>query len=676
MEQKTGPLLTDREFFGTCLKLDLPGMEQVKKAVEGAAVSEDYTEARHAFAEHVRQSLQPDRFFSMPYEKPENVFRKKEETDLEAAERICSHCLISVGVPCQFGETVDWEANPTYNQYKEWTWQLSRHNEWKHLAYVYRNVKKDERYAKACADFFQSWVRQALCPGDVPGNETKCWRTIECGIRMGATWPYALHTFYQTPYFTDDVLVDWYKSLWEHGNRMQYHHWINNWLIMEMNGLAHIAILCPEFIKAEEWLAFSFDRLEKELKRQFYPDGFQFELSTNYHDVVIKNYQRTIQLALAYGVKVPDSFMDVLENAVRFYVKIMMPDGTTPDLNDGRRRDAATFIAPKLGLYPNRSDFEWVASHKERGEKPEYTSAAFLWSGYLVMRSGWESNAVWGLLDAAPFGTGHQHEDKLSFLLFAEGKLLVTEGGNYAYDDSEMRRYVLSTRSHNTIRVDGMDQNRRSTYQWKEEDIGKKADMTYGIGEAVDYASGVYDEGYGPDQDRSVTHRRVVYFIKKPEILEIEEGTLPEWQKWSPFFIVVDRLTSEQEHTYESLWHLDTREVQLKKGCAKMKEMTICSSMPDAETTIICGQETPEWQGYYAYGGNQGEYVAAPTISQKVRGSDIRMVTVFCPGQSHPICSVKASDQIQETGIELTLKDGRVCRLDEMDLTAGGHSVS
>jgi len=40
-------------------------------------------------------------------------------------------------------------------------------------------------------------------------------------------------------------------------------------------------------------------------------------------------------------------------------------------------------------------------------------------------------------------------------------RLLLTEGGNYAYDDSEMRRYVLSTRAHNTLRVDNQDQNRR-----------------------------------------------------------------------------------------------------------------------------------------------------------------------------------------------------------------------
>lgn len=665
MEQTVGPLLGDREFFEVCLDLERPGMEEVKAAVEYAKKEGTYQAARKAFADHIRESLQPERFFSMPYEKPENSYKKAEETDLEAAERIINHCLISVGVPCQFGDVVDWEANPTYNQYREWTWQLSRHNEWKELAYVYRTMNQDERYAKACAEFFTSWVKQAVRPGEVAGDQTKCWRTIECGIRMGATWPYALHTFYKSPYFTDDILVDWYKSLWEHGNRMQYHHWRNNWLIMEMNGLAYIAILCPEFKKSNEWLEFAFDRLGKELKRQFYADGFQFELSTNYHDVVINNYQRAIQLANAYEIPVPREFMDDLENAVRLYVRIMMPDGKVPDLNDGRMKDASVFIRPKQGLYPGRDDFEWVLSQGKEGHQPEYTSLALPYSGFMVMRNGWDKNALWGLLDAAPFGTGHQHEDKLSLLLYMGGRMILTEGGNYAYDDSEMRRYVLSTRSHNTIRVDGMDQNRRRDYKWNEEDIQKDSGMEYVITSDYDYAKGVYDEGYGPDVDRSITHTRSVYFIKNPRKLTVVKEEEKEKEPLEPFFLVIDRMKADSPHTYETLWHLDTREARISKGRIEAKEVTILSSVGKADSTILCGQEKPEWQGFRSVGGNQGDYIPVPTVQQKVKGQDIRMVTVFYPGERRSMVQVEACDDCEDTKIKFYLADGRVLEWDE-----------
>ena len=100
-------------------------------------------------------------------------------------------------------------------------------------------------------------------------------------------------------------------------------------------------------------------------------------------------------------------------------------------------------------------------------------------------------------MDAAPFGRGHQHEDKLNLLIYAQGKYLLTEGGNYAYDDSEMRRYCLSSRAHNTVLVDHKGQNRRASYVWEDSDIEKLSGMKWGIGDSCDWAEGCYDGAYG-----------------------------------------------------------------------------------------------------------------------------------------------------------------------------------
>ena len=88
---------------------------------------------------------------------------------------------------------------------------------------------------------------------------------------MGANWPYILFTFYNTEPFTDDILIDWYKSVWEHGERLSRNHMTGNWLIMEMNGLAQIGILYPQFILSGQWLSQALGSLEEELDRQIYP---------------------------------------------------------------------------------------------------------------------------------------------------------------------------------------------------------------------------------------------------------------------------------------------------------------------------------------------------------------------------------------------------------------------
>jgi hypothetical protein len=46
----------------------------------------------------------------------------------------------------------------------------------------------------------------------------------------------------------------------------------------------------------------------------------------------------------------------------------------------------------------------------------------------------------------------------LSFLLFAEGRWLIVDPGVFGYHDRQWRDHFRSTRAHNTVAVDGLDQ--------------------------------------------------------------------------------------------------------------------------------------------------------------------------------------------------------------------------
>jgi hypothetical protein len=643
----TGPRLSDRDFFGRCLR-DTAEMKPVKLAAEKG----DYPGARRAFAALIRRNLKPDLFFSIPYEAPENFYKSPEESEIEAANRICRNELISCGTPHAFGETVDWFANPTFNGYKEWTWQLSRHNDWKHLARVYRDTG-DEKYAQAAASQFASWVRQAVVPPeDTPGSDTLCWRTIECGIRMGANWPYTLHSFYKSPAFTDSIIVDWYKSVQEHGKRLSLQHRQGNWLIMEMNGLAQIGILYPELADAENWYAYAVKKLDEELDRQIYPDGFQYELSTSYHFVVINNYHRLMQVMEAYGKTVPAAYREKIERAAEVYVKIMRPDGRVPDINDGSNNYAASFLGTLTDLFPENRVFQWVVSGGKEGCKPDYCSVALPYSGFMIMRSGWEKGDLWALFDAAPFGTGHQHEDKLNLLLYAGGKAVLTEGGIYAYDTSEMRRYVLSTRSHNTMRLDGEDQNRRLNYRWHDEEITVHSGLRYRIEEDFEYAEAEYNEGYGPQADRSVSHRRSVLFLKKaPAGL-------------SPFFVVIDRFFPEgnKTHFYETLWHLDEEAAGIKGNSISTGPLSILCSGESGGIALVKGVEYPEWQGWIrGKSHKQGDYRPIYTLIRTLHGGRLRGVTLLYPAAGgNPLDAVEAGDSPENTDIRIRYRGGEL----------------
>jgi hypothetical protein len=390
------------------------------------------------------------------------------------------------------------------------------------------------------------------------------------------------------------------------------------------------------------------------------------ELSTGYHQVDIHNYQWLIDVCTAYDVPVPPAFRAAMERMHAVNVLMMMPDGRLPDVNDGGWQDVSELMENAAKDYPARSEFLWAGTKGKEGRPPHITSHAFDYAGYYIMRSGWQRDAIWALFDGGPFGYGHQHEDKLNVLVHAYGRLLLSEGGNYAYDASEMRRYVLSTRSHNTIRVDGQDQNRRLTYDRDAFDVNAPAGATWRSTAAYDVADGTFDEFYMPKASRPITHRRTLVFVKQPAA-----GLLP-------FFVVIDRLTPTdgQEHHCQALWHLNAQVVVLEGGTVRTDDAgwanlsIIAASEPPPSVSIVSGQEWPEWQGWMTIKNRaQGQYAPQPVAIFDVAVSKpVRLVTVLYPtpaGAACPIAAVSAAADVAATSIRLALADGHAVELDE-----------
>jgi len=233
--------------------------------------------------------------------------------------------------------------------------------------------------------------------------------------------------------------------------------------------------------------------------------------------------------------------------------------------------------------------FQWAASDGTRGTAPDHTSHYFPYAGQMVMRSGWEPDARYLLMDAGPFGLGHQHEDKLSLVVHAFGKQMLADPGNYAYDSSPWRKYTIDTPAHNTVLVDGLSQCRRKcdreTYVVQQPPAGN----LWRSGPRLDYAAGQYDEGYGPQRDVQVVHRREVVFVKPS------------------YWLVIDQLTGSGRHRYESLWHFDADEAQVDSAGPAVRTvdpgpncLVAAAAQPGLEVKIVKGQTEPTVQGFIA----------------------------------------------------------------------------
>jgi hypothetical protein len=645
----TGPRLRDTEFFNA-MDLSRDDLQGVKVADD----AQDWDGAKKAFAGHLRNRQRPLWFSdwrnrSEPQDRDAEVElvrvgdRAIRNVDLDFADRIVANVLTSCRVEQDFGTEINWELDPI--NYKEWTWQLSRHPFWVTLGQAYWKTA-DEKYARAFVRQLRHWIGHVLVPVAEDGNrwktdakmgtdQTNCWRTIECGIRMGQTWPSAFYYFLSLPSFTDEDVCLMVQSMVEHARHLTLWPRGGNWQTMQANGQYHVGVLFPEFKESQAWCDLAIQSLYAELDEQVYPDGAQIELSSGYHQVSLRNFVMAYAIGHLNNVPIPDDFVTKLERMYHYDLFMAMPNFLMPALNDGGQTDVRTYLRGGFKFFPDRTDFLWAASDRQEGTVPDNVSSAFPYAGHFVMRSGWDEQDRYLFFNGGPFGYGHQHEDKLNIMIYARGRVPIVDPGNYPYDSSQWRTYVLSTRAHNTVMVDGMEQDQRGKSR-EEYVVSEPLPHTWVLQKTHDYVSASYDLGYGPDRDTTVTHTRSILFVK------------PD------FWIVTDFLSPSDEatHTYEGIFHLDAdgaglvmngSGVETRNADGQSNFGIYCIANREFSCEVVSGQEEPTVQGWIPR-GKPYECQPIPTPIFKSAGSGmVAMCYVLYPieaGERSPVTAV------------------------------------
>lgn len=502
------------------------------------------------------------------------------------------------GVKPEFTDSgrLDWSTSPGGN--REWLLMIHRHSWWSLWAAAYVQTG-DEKYAKAFVSQLTDWIDRHPTPRQ-KSEHLASWRLMEAGLRMRVSWIPAFGAFFRSPEFDDSVKMKMLRAIYDHGQFLNMFCTNRNHLVRESNGLISVGLCFREFVNAKSWVETGLKRLDDELRAQVNEDGSHIEMSIGYQWLTIDEFEATSSLLSRYKTKLPNS--DLNESLYKLYgflAGVIRPDRAFPQLNDG-------FIlwgADRLIDAAQRSswaDIVYSASAGDEGIRPKYCSRSFPNAGLHVMRSDWDAEARYLVFDTGPYGGPHGHEDKLSFELSAYGVPFVVDPGSYTYEKRDpFRNYFVGSPGHNTVVVDQMSQIRRWSSQHMNPAVDNRVFGTWEAGEAVDFASGKYDEGYAPfalvmpenaKKCTGVCHQRDIIFVK------------PD------YWVVVDYLDAGKTHDYEFLFHLapDIRvDVDGERSAicwslkndARLRVDALTSEAVNSETVI--GNESPI-QGWYS----------------------------------------------------------------------------
>lgn len=492
----------------------------------------------------------------------------------------------------------------------QWAMALNRHH---HMRTLLRAAGStgNRAYVRTLDAHIRDWAASVDTPAGK--NRAPPWGTgLDVSFRA-KRWTAVFFALQDEPLFTPAARLLLLSRLPQHAHYLRHRHAAGNWITMELSGLAAIAAGFPEFRQSAEWLDYAIERLTRELTAQVYPDGAQMELTSGYHWVALRNFEQLAEICRGAGVPLPDAYASGIEKMWHYLACIVQPSGQMVANNDSNHWNFRNRLIDAAELY-ERDDWAYIAHNGASGERPSYgPSLLFPWAGQCVFRGGWEANALWAFFDIGPWGTGHQHNDKLHLSVSAGGRALLVDSGRFSYSGKHrrfQREYAVLSRAHNVLLLDdrGQDRGPRRTQQPVSTNDCSLSTSAEAAGDGLGFARGACDRF--DDVAGTAVHTRAV--------VHLSEHVL----------VVADRIETDRPRVVEALWHWHPRctvavedgtIASIDPGAGNLRIVPVSGFEWQIET--VRGQEEPRLQGWYAHQYNEWEPNPTSSLTARIDGS-------------------------------------------------------
>lgn len=299
------------------------------------------------------------------------------------------------------------------------------------------------------------------------------------------------------------------ENLYQHGEYIYLNlekslELANNHYLSNLVGLIFLGIYFKDlkYKKPNKWLNFSLKEMEKEMFIQNNQDGTNYETSTSYHRLVLELMFYPTLLLKLNGLSFSNEYEKRLEKMFVFLAKITKSNGKIPligDVDNGRLvilsnyynwevNDARNIISLGGEYFNNillkevganeKEDKIWIFN-SQKGYKEKFfkESIVFENGGYYLL----QNKEIYCLIRCGELSLrgqgGHSHNDQLSIELNIDGEDFFIDTGTGVYTaDKNIRNLFRSTRMHNTVSINGIEQNNfyeDKLFEMKEESFGE-----------------------------------------------------------------------------------------------------------------------------------------------------------------------------------------------------------
>ena len=622
------------------LNLDYPGLEKVKTACS----QQKWDEAAQELLNYYRSRTT----ITHPDIDLKNLTISKEEQ--KWADDALEHTFFvhkGYQPSYNYGKDINWEYWPVKDN--ELRWQLHRHKWFTPMGKAYR-ISGDEKYAKEWAFQYLDWIKknpltqvkkeefELVSAGEIRDNADNvrfAWRPLEVSNRLqDQTGQFLL--FCASKAFTPEFLTEFLVNYHRHGEFILSNYSDEgNHLLFEAQRMVYAGVFFPEFKDAATWRESGINILNREIKKQVYNDGGQFELDPHYHLAAINIFCKALNIADLNGFRneFPQEYLNTIENMIVFYANISFPDYTNPCFSDAKLTNKKEMLKNYRSwskMFPKNQFIKYLATDGKEGALPEYLSKGFLKSGFFVFRNSWGTDATQMVVKAGPKAFWHCQPDNGTFELWFNGKNLFPDSGSYVYagegEVMEQRNWHRQTCVHNTVTLNNknLDQTESVTKLWQPE-----GNVQILVTENPSY--------------KNLKHRRSVFFVD------------------NSYFVIVDEMVGSQKGSINLHY-------QMPKGkiANSREDMTFVTQFEEGSNMKLqCfgpeGMTMKKEPGWCSTAYRKRYNRMNVSFNAKKDSEDaVRYITVICPIKNSadaPKLSAKFKNKaFNENGLEVEVK--------------------